>query len=112
MYEAFYGLHERPFELNPNPRFLFMTPGHREALSTIQYGIAGRKGLTLLVGAPGTGKTTLVHAPLERQSGQNAKALYLTNPVIEREEFFGFLADELEITKASVKSKPKFLKEL
>ena len=44
MYESFFGLRERPFELTPNPRFLFMTEGHGEALTTIQYGISGRRG--------------------------------------------------------------------
>jgi len=112
MYDAYYGLAERPFDLNPNPRFLCMTPGHREALSTIEYGIAGRKGLTLVVGAAGTGKTTLVHAALDRSQGLNARPVCLNNPVISREEFFDFLAQELEVPATRSRSKPKFLKEL
>ena len=112
MYQAFYGLHERPFDLTPNPRFLFMTPGHREALSTIQYGMSGRKGLTLVVGPAGTGKTTLVHAAIEGQQGQKTRALYLTNPVISRDEFFQFLADELGLSMPAERSKPRFLHEL
>ena len=98
MYETFYGLRERPFDLTPDPRFLLMTAGHREALTTIQYGISGRKGITLLVGVAGTGKTTLIQAALARQKGQNAKALYLTNPTLTRDEFFQFLALELGLT--------------
>ena len=59
MYEAFYGFRERPFDLTPNPRFLLLTGKHREALSNLQYGLTSRRGLTLLVGEAGTGKTTL-----------------------------------------------------
>lgn len=112
MYEAYYGLHERPFDLTPNPRFLFMTPGHREALSTIQYGIAGRKGITLLVGPAGTGKTTLIHAALEREGARGAKALFLTNPTLTRGEFFELLALEFGLSDKAAASKTHFLREL
>jgi len=66
MYESFFGLRERAFELTPNPRFLLLTPGHREALANLEYGIAARKGLTVVVGEAGTGKTTLLRAALAR----------------------------------------------
>ena len=65
MYERFYGLTERPFELTPNPRYLFLSPGHAEALTMLQYGCSRRNGLTLLIGDAGTGKTTLIYAALE-----------------------------------------------
>lgn len=112
MYEAFFDLSVRPFDLTPNPRFLFMTPGHREALSTIQYGIAGRKGLTLLTGPAGTGKTTLVHAALQGQPGVEAAAIYLSNPTLTRDEFFQFLALEMGLPDAEHKSKTLILREL
>lgn len=112
MYESFFDLNVRPFDLTPNPRFLFMTPGHREALSAIEYGISGRKGLTLLVGPAGTGKTTLVHAALERQQGVEAAAIYLTNPTLTRDEFFQFLAFEVGLPGAEAKSKTLILREL
>jgi general secretion pathway protein A len=79
MYEAFYGLRERPFELTPNPRFLFMTAHHREALTTLEYGLSGRTGIALLVGDAGTGKTTIIHSALQSQSGARASR-YLNNP--------------------------------
>ncbi len=60
MYLDFFGLRELPFELTANPRFLYMTVAHREALSSLQFGVQARKGLTLLVGEVGTGKTTLI----------------------------------------------------
>lgn len=112
MYESFFNLRERPFDLTPNPRFLFMTPAHEEALSTISYGISGRKGLTLLLGPPGTGKTTLVRAAIERSQGEHARLMCLTNPVISREEFFEFLADELGVPHTATASKPRFLSEV
>ena len=49
MYEAFYGLRERPFDLLPDPRYLVLTRAHRDALSNLQYGVASRKRITLLV---------------------------------------------------------------
>jgi hypothetical protein len=72
MYEAYYGLRERPFDLTPNPRYLLMTSSHREALSTIQYGLSGRKGITLMLSPAGT--VTLVHAALEHPH-DNVKVL-------------------------------------
>ena len=53
MYESFFGLVERPFDLTPNPRYLVMTDAHREALSNLEYAIASRKGVTLLLGEAG-----------------------------------------------------------
>ena len=53
MYEAFYGLKERPFELVPNPRFLFLTARQREALSNLRYGLTTARGLTLMIGEAG-----------------------------------------------------------
>ena len=90
MYERYYGLNERPFDLTPNPRYLFLSTKHREGLSHLQYGISGRKGITLLIGDAGHGKTTLVHAALAQQ-GEKAASVYLSNPMLTRSEFFEFL---------------------
>jgi len=64
MYEKFYGLREKPFNVTPDPRFLFPSPHHREALAHIQYGVQERRGFVVITGEVGTGKTTLVHALL------------------------------------------------
>jgi len=112
MYERFFGLAERPFDLTQNPRYLFLTPRHREALIHLQYGIAGRKGVTVLTGEAGTGKTTLVYAALEQQRGQNACTVYLSNPTLTREEFFEFLAAGFGLSPAVAGSKTRFLLEL
>ena len=112
MYEPFFGLTERPFDLTPNPRYLFLTPKHREALIHLQYGIAGRKGITVLTGEAGTGKTTIVHAALEQQRGQNACSVYVSNPTLTREEFFEFLTAGFGLSPAAAGSKTRFLLEL
>lgn len=112
MYEKFYGLRERPFDLTPNPRYLYLTARHREALSNLQYGITGRKGITLLIGEAGTGKTTLVRAALEAVASPAVKCVYLSNPVLTREEFYEFLAPKFGLSERAAVSKARFLSEL
>jgi len=112
MYEHFYGLRERPFELTPNPRYLFLSPGHSEALTMLQYGSCRRNGLTLLIGDAGTGKTTLVQAALEAQRGGNAFSVCVTNPALTRDEFFEFLACGFGLSAEARASKSRFLLDL
>jgi general secretion pathway protein A len=112
VYEHFYGLRERPFDLTPNPRFLYLTVGHREALSNLQYGITGRKGMTLLIGEAGTGKTTLVRAALDAVAAPAVRCIYLSNPVLTREEFYEFLAPKFGLSDRASQSKARFLAEL
>jgi general secretion pathway protein A len=112
MYEAFYGLRERPFDLTTNPRFLLLTGKHREALSNLQYGLMSRRGLTLLVGEAGTGKTTLVQATIQGFERQGAKIAYLNNPTLTRNEFYEFLAGAFELDPAVAQSKVQLLREL
>jgi general secretion pathway protein A len=112
MYDAFFGLNERPFDLTPDPRFLLMTPRHEEALSTVEYGIAGGKGIALVVGGAGTGKTTLVQAALDRQKGGNALGVCLSNPTLKRREFYEFLANGFGLSQSAADSKARFLIEL
>jgi general secretion pathway protein A len=66
MYEAFFGLHEPAFSLNPDPRFLWLSETHQEGLSAVCYGISRHKGFLMLTGEVGTGKTTLLRAALDR----------------------------------------------
>ena len=112
MYEAFYGLKERPFDLTTNPRFLFLTARHREALSNLQYGITSHKGITLLLGEAGTGKSTLVRTVLDRQRSDDVKTIYLSNPTLTRPEFFEFMAFELGLNGEIARSKTLLLREL
>jgi len=112
MYEAFYGLKERPFELVPNPRFLFLTPRQREALSNLQYGLTTPRGLTLMIGEAGTGKTTLMQAALAEMSPNTVKVVLMSNPTLTRPEFYEFLARAFGLTQAASDSKARFLVEL
>ena len=112
MYESFYGLRERPFELTPNPRFLFMTSRHREALTTLEYGLSARTGVALLIGDAGTGKTTIVHAALQSQQVRQSLAVYLNNPSLTRNEFIEFLAAGFGLSAEAAASKTRCLAEL
>jgi type II secretory pathway predicted ATPase ExeA len=78
LYTRFYGLVERPFNLAPDPKFLFLTPGHREALAQLMYGIQEHKGFILLTGEVGTGKTTLLRTVLARLDARTEMAFVIT----------------------------------
>src|SRR5687767_14964904 len=112
MYESFYGLRERPFDLVPNPRFLFLTPRQREALSNLRYGLSVPRGLTLLVGEAGTGKTTLVQAMLAAINHERVECVLLSNPTLTRSEFYEFLAAGFHLSAAAMGSKTRFLFEM
>jgi len=112
MYEAFFGLRERPFDLTPNPRFLLMTERHREALTTLEYGLTARTGIALLSGEAGTGKTTIVHAALQSQQVRQSRAVYLNNPALTRDEFIEFLAIGFSLSAAAATSKTRCLAEM
>jgi|SRR5262245_28317777 len=112
MYERYYGLRERPFDLTPNPRYLFLSAKHREALSHLHYGISGRKGITVLVGEAGTGKTTLVHTVLERHRNDKTCAVHLSNPLLARSEFFEFMVWGFGLDPSAESSKTRFVVEL
>ena len=111
MYERYYGLSERPFDLSPNPRFLCFTPQHREALVHLEYGLAGQSGLTVLVGEAGTGKTTLIRAAL-LGSNSASTIVHLSNPTLTRSEFFEYLASGFGFSQEAAGSKIQFLREL
>lgn len=112
MYEKFFGLRERPFDLTPDTWFLFLTPKHREALGNLEYGLCDRTGITLLTGEAGTGKTTLLHAALEASPDRNVLAVSLRNPTLTKTEFFEFLALRSGLSKKAASSKARFLFEL
>lgn len=111
MYRSFFGLRERPFDLAPNPRFLVLTAAHREALSNLDYGIATRKGITLLIGEAGTGKTTVIRTALERQH-ERVHAVHLHNPALTRPEFIEMLAARFDLSAEARQSKTALLLEL
>jgi general secretion pathway protein A len=111
MYEAFFGLRERPFDLTPNPKFLVLTESHREVLLNLEYGIASRKGITLLIGEAGSGKTTVIRAAMERQPVK-VHCVHLHNPTLSKHEFNEMLAAQFGLSAQAVKSKAAMLGEL
>ena len=112
MYEQYYGLRERPFDLSPNPRFLFLSRGHKEALTHLRYGLSGRPGLTVLVGEAGTGKTTLVRAALQSIGDGQSKVVHLSNPTLTRSEFYEYLATGFGFGAEAAASKTTFIRAL
>ncbi len=93
MYLQFYGLRQSPFDITPNPRFLFHSNKHREAFNHLLYGIRERKGFVQLTGEVGAGKTTLCRALLEHLDGKYSTALIL-NPVLNADELMRAIATE------------------
>jgi general secretion pathway protein A len=109
MYQQFYGLNSLPFELTATPGRLFSSPGHREALSNLEYGLSTAKAITLLIGEAGTGKTTLVHAAMASKRCRHISTVYLHNPALTRTEFFEMLARQFGLEPALAKSKTTLL---
>jgi general secretion pathway protein A len=93
VYLEFYGLKQAPFDITPNPRFLFHSSKHREAFNHMLYGIRERKGFIQLTGEVGAGKTTLCRALLEQLNGQYSTGLIL-NPVLNPDEMMKAIAME------------------
>ncbi len=112
MYQRFYGLRELPFELTPNPTFLFLSPRHSEALSNLEYGLSTAKPVTVLIGEAGTGKTTLLRAALQSERCRNVRYVYLNNPALTRDEFVETLARRFNLSPEAAKSKAVLLTEL
>ena len=112
MYQRFFGLRELPFELTPNPKYLYLTPSHREALSNLEYGLCAAKSLTVLIGEAGTGKTTLLRAALESERCVAVRCVYVNNPALTRDEFVTMLAARFGLTDEASRSKATLLAEL
>lgn len=112
LYGPFYGLNEAPFDLTPNPRFLFLTARQREALSNLQYALSSSKGFTLILGEAGTGKTTLVRTAMASIGDTPSRYVLINNPTLGRREFYEFLAHEFGLSEQAATSKTRFLAEL
>ena len=87
------------------------TPRHREALLNLQFGIESRKGVVVLIGDAGLGKTTVIRAAIEKQRAE-VRCVYLNNPLLTRAEFIEFLANALELSPAAEQSKTRLVAEL
>jgi general secretion pathway protein A len=112
VYTEFFQLLERPFDLNPSPRFLYLGENHGMALAFLTYNLRERRGIALLTGEPGTGKTTMVHALLAKLDRDRLQAVYLSNPLLSSNEFVDYLAYSFFKKKVHFKSRAAFLSEL
>ena len=110
MYLTFYQLDDEPFRLTPDPRFLHLSQPHQAALQTLLEGILYRRGLIMITGPIGTGKTTLMDAGLQilsdlSKNNAAVRTALIFNPMLTREEFLEAVLDEFEVSCAST-SKP------
>ena len=96
MYKTFFGLNETPFSITPNPRYLYMSERHTEALAHLIYGIKDSGGFIQLTGEVGTGKTTLIRSLLQRLP-DNADVALILNPQLSATEFLASILAELGI---------------
>jgi general secretion pathway protein A len=97
MYKKFFGLKENPFNVNPDPRYLFLTGNTQEALACLTYGIETRKGFILLTGEVGTGKTTLINKLLEWLHKERVFTAFVFNPRLSVSQFFDFMMADFGI---------------
>jgi len=108
MYTSFFGLHEKPFSITPDPRYLFMSERHAEALAHLLYGVKEAGGFIQLTGEVGTGKTTLVRSLLQQLPDTTDVALIL-NPGLSRVEFLCAICEELGLKPAEARGSIKAL---
>ena len=98
IYLSFYGLEREPFGVTPDPDFLFMTPGHREALAQLLYAIHERKGFILLTAEVGMGKTTLLQS-LRNELDTTTALAYVSNSMLPFQGILEYMLEEFEIEK-------------
>ncbi len=96
MYKEFFGLEDLPFTLSPDPQYIVFTPSYNEVLASLYYGLENAKGLIVLVGEVGTGKTTALRWILRRMDA-SVLAAYIFNPRLSIDEFYYHLSEMLEI---------------
>ena len=97
MYKEFYGLRANPFNVNPDPRYLFLTRHTEEALACLTYGIQSRKGFVLLTGEVGTGKTTLINKLLEWLRLQQVATAFIFNSRLNTPQFLDYMMADFGI---------------
>lgn len=97
MYNAFFGFTQNPFNMSPDPSFLFRSSQHEEALANLIYGVQSRKGFVVLSGEVGTGKTTMLECLRDFLHSQQIAFASLFNSRLTVEQFFELLAYDLEL---------------
>jgi general secretion pathway protein A len=107
MYKEFYGLKELPFALTPDPRFIYFTPSHTEAMANLHYGIESGKGLIVVTGEVGTGKTTILRWMMQRLD-RTVLVGYIFNPRLTVPEFYQHVARLFDVQEWENKSELLF----
>lgn len=97
MYNAFFGLTESPFNLSPDPAFLYRSKQHEEALANLIYGVQSRKGFIVLTGEVGTGKTTMLECLRDHLDAQRVEFAFIFNSRITPSQFFEMIAYDLDL---------------
>src|SRR3984893_8517334 len=111
MYKTFYNLRRNPFEISPDPSFLFPTKRHNEALAALYYGVRRHKGFVVMTGEVGTGKTLLVRCLLQLLNRNNVSYAYIFNSRLSPVEFLQYIAGDFGLS-VSEKNKGELLLEL
>ena len=110
VYESFFNLEHKPFELIPNPRFLYLSAAHRKALNYLTYGIRQQSGFILLTGEVGTGKTTLIRSLIKSQL-TDVTLSKIFNTKVEAQQLIEMILEDFGVRPTS-KDKPSLLREL
>jgi general secretion pathway protein A len=97
MYKDFFGLQKLPFNLTPDPEFLYLPQKHGEALAGLTYAVMERKGFVVLTGDAGTGKTTLINSVLSRLPAERVESSFLLNPTLTASEFLELVMLDFDI---------------
>jgi general secretion pathway protein A len=105
MYKEFYGLREYPFNMTPDPQFLFLSRNHRVALDVLLFGIRERKGFVAITGEVGAGKTTLCRALLNSLDSATIKTALILNPMLSDSQILRVICDEFRLQPAKTTKK-------
>jgi general secretion pathway protein A len=98
MYKAFFGLNSTPFNLSPDPSFLYRSTQHEEALASLIYGVQSRKGFIVLTGEVGTGKTTMLECLRDHLTAHRTPFAFLFNSRLTAEQFFEMIAYDFDLS--------------
>jgi general secretion pathway protein A len=108
IYNAYFGFSENPFNISPDPEFLYRSPQHEEALANLIYGVRSRKGFIVLTGEVGTGKTTMLECLRDYLESQRIEFAFIFNSRLTPDQFFEMMAFDFDL-QCDRKSKPEVL---
>src|SRR5579863_2689744 len=97
IYNAYFGFSENPFNISPDPDFLYRSPQHEEALANLMYGVTGRKGFIVLTGEVGTGKTTMLECLRDHLDSQRIEFAFVFNSRLTADQFFEMIAYDFDL---------------